>query len=47
MNEQIDWRNTAVLLAGNVVTLSDMIRKAYPDKPEITEPLKEVEERCA
>ncbi len=44
---EIDWRNVAVILADNVVKLSDMVKKAYPDKPEITEPLEEVEKRCA
>ena len=42
-----DWRSAAVILADSGVTLSKMVRNAFPDKPEITEPLKEYEERCA
>lgn len=42
-----DWRSAAVVIADCGVKLSEMVRKAYPDKPEITEPLKEFEEKCA
>jgi len=47
MINEIDRRSASVVLADNVVKLSEMVRKAFPDRPEITDPLNEVEERCA
>ena len=47
MNNPIDWRNAAVIMAGDVVKLAEMVRSTYPNTPEITDPLNEVEERCA
>jgi len=42
-----DWRSVAVILAGNVATLAEMLRQGHPLKPENLERMKEVEERCA
>ncbi len=42
-----DWRSVAVILAGNVASLVEMLRQGHPIKPESMEKLNEVEERCA